>query len=556
MRWTHCIRAVIFLAAAAQAGAQQTTSPAAVPSNFVVFLRGGQIGTEQTAVTRSADGWTISSSGRTGAPLELVTKNLQIRYTADWMPLELTLDATLRSQVLQLHIKVSGTTATTYFNNAGQATDRTDAIDPGAVLMPNPFFAAYEAVALKLKTSPEGSTITAYQGGPPGLSIRVGDTQTEQIQTVARLIEARRTKVTLVAAGVPELEAEIWADESGRLLRVSVPAQTVEFVRDDIASVSTRRVVISRPGDEQVRIPGNGFTVAGTVSKPAAASANQRFPVVVLAAGSGQADRDEMVAGIPVFGQLAAGLADAGFLVLRYDKRGIGQSGGRTESAGLVEFAEDLRAVVKYMAERKDADPKRVAVVGHSEGGAVALLAAAKNNRIGAVSLMATTGGTGNELILAQQKRLLDRSALSEQDKQAKVDLQKRIHEAVLSGKWEGLPADLRRQVDSPWFQSVLTFDPAKVVPQVRQPLLIVQGTLDTQVDPANADRLEALARARKRPATVDVVRIPGVNHLFVPATTGEVEEYATLKDRQISPALTSAIAGWLQTSLPPAPAR
>jgi pimeloyl-ACP methyl ester carboxylesterase len=520
----------------------------------VVFLRGVQIGTEQTAVVRGADGWTISSSGRAGAPLDVVTKSLQIRYTADWKPVELTLDATGRGQVLQLHITVDGTTARTHFNNAGQVTDRTDSLDPGGVLLPNPFFAAYEAVAVRLKTAAEGSTIAAYQGGQSGLSIRVGDTQTEQIQTVARLIEARRTRVTLGAPGVPEVEAEIWADETGRLLRVSVPAQTVEFVRDDIASVTTRRVVISRPGDEQVRIPGNGFTVAGTVSKPAIA--NQRLPVVVLAAGSGQADRDEIVAGIPVFGQLAAGLADAGFLVLRYDKRGIGQSGGRTESAGLSEFAEDLRAAVKFMAERKDADRKRVAVVGHGEGGSVALLAAAKNDRVAGVVLMATTGVTGNDLVLAQQKRLLDRSALSDQDKQAKVDLQKRIHEAVLTGKWEGIPADLRRQVDSPWFQSLLTFDPAKVVPQVRQPILIIQGTLDTQVDPANADRLEALARARKRQAPVDVVKIPGLNHLFVPATSGEVEEYGTLKDRLISPVLTSAIVGWLQINLPPASVR
>jgi len=65
------------------------------------------------------------------------------------------------------------------------------------------------------------------------------------------------------------------------------------------------------------------------------------------------------------------------------------------------------------------------------------------------------------------------------------------------------------------------------VIPDVRQPILIVQGELDTQVEPSNADKLEALARKRKNAPAVDTVKVPGVNHLLVPAMTGEVDEYA-----------------------------
>jgi uncharacterized protein len=551
MALSHSIRAAVLVAATASVAAAQTPPSPTGTSNFAVFLRGVQIGTEEVSVVRGADGWTIASNGRIGAPIDLLIRNLQIRYDADWKARELTLDATLRGQEVGLRINITGTTATTRQNNAGQAVERTDPVDPGVVLLPNPFFAAYEAVAARLKNAAPGTSIPAYQGGPIPSVIVVGNSEPEKIQTVARLIDVRRTRVTLSATGQPGIEAEIWADEAGRLLRVSVPAQSIEFVRDDIASVSTRRVVISREGDEPVKIPANGFNLMGTVAKPAGA-AGKRLPAVVLVGGSGPIDRDGTVAGIPIYGQLAQALADAGFLVLRYDKRGIGQSGGRIETAGFAEYAEDLRAAIKVVSDRKDVDAKRIAVVGHSEGGAVALLAAAKDTRIAALVLASASGVSGSDLILAQQKRVLDRSNLSDADKEARIVLQKRIHEAVATGKGlEALPANVRRLVDNAEFYSILTHDPAKIIPKVRQPILIVQGGLDRLVDPSNADRLAVLAGARKGAPPVEVVKIPGVNHLLVPATTGEVDEYATLKDKQISAAAAAGIVAWLQRTLP-----
>jgi len=261
-----------------------------------------------------------------------------------------------------------------------------------------------------------------------------------------------------------------------------------------------------------------------------------------------------MVFGIPILGQIANAIAEAGFIVLRYDKRGIGQSGGRAESASLADYAEDVRAALKMLEKRKDVDPKRIAVVGHSEGGLVALIAAAKEKKIAAVALLATPGLTGADVVLAQQQRLLNRmTTLTPEEKQAKVDAQKKIHEAVISGKGlELLPPDVRRSVDNAEFQSLLTSDPAKLVADVRQPLLIVQGQLDTQVEPANADRLETLARSRKNAPAPEVIKVPGVNHLLVPATTGEVDEYATLKDKQVSRQVTDAIVTWLKKTLSP----
>jgi pimeloyl-ACP methyl ester carboxylesterase len=318
-------------------------------------------------------------------------------------------------------------------------------------------------------------------------------------------------------------------------------------VREDVASVAARRVTSSRAGDQQIRIPANGFSLAGTISMPSGGAPGP-WPAVILVGGSGPADRDETVSNIPIFGQLGGALADAGFLVLRYDKRGTGQSGGRIESATLDDYADDLRAAVKFLRQRKDVDHKHLAVLGHSDGGAVAMLAASHEKKIAALVLAATIGVTGAELTLTQVTHALGRSSRPDAERQATIDLQRKIQDAVLTGKgWEDIPPSLRLQADTPWFHSFLSFDPAKPMADVKQPMLIVSGLLDTQMPPSNADRLETLARARKKAGPVEIVRAPGINHLLVPATTGEADEYATLKDRHVSPEVASAVALWLQ---------
>jgi pimeloyl-ACP methyl ester carboxylesterase len=554
----HSIRAALaalVLAIAPGVSAQpQPPVPPPLPdagaTNFTIFLRGLPVGSEQVATSRSGDGWTITSTGRLGAPIDAVARRIVVRYTAEWKPLEFTLDATVKGQPQTVRTVIEGTIARSDVVINGQPAPKSDNIDPAALLiLPNSFFGPYEALALKLKTATPGSDIPVY--GVPLLTfnVRVGESSSHQIQTTSRLVSARRTHVTLMLPGAP-IEADIWADDAGRMLRVSFLTSQLEVVREDIAAVSSRSVVISRPNDEAVKIPSNGFSLAGTLSRPAQASA-ARLPAVVLVGGSGPTDRDGIAYGIPILGQIADALANAGYIVVRYDKRGIGQSGGRAESATLADYADDLRAAVKMLADRKDVDPKRIAVAGHSEGGDVALMAAGKDKRIAGVALLAAPGFPGTDIVLAQQQRLLNHLKLTPEERQAKVEAQKRIHEAVITGKGlEQFSMDVRRTVENAEFQSLLMSDPAKLVPTVRQPLLIVQGDLDTQIEPPNADRLETLARARKNAPPVEMIKVPGVNHLLVPATTGEVDEYGTLRDAHVSPAVTGAITNWLQKTL------
>jgi hypothetical protein len=568
MRSLHSIRVGIGIGAALAGGvvlqserprAQATTAVSTPAVTFTIYVRSEAIGTERVSVERTATGWTITSTGRLSAPLNIVTRQLEVRYDADWQPLSLSLDATAAGREIALRTAVDGTTARNEMTTDGKTEQKVDTIPAGSILLPNPFFATYEALAARLHTAAAGSEVPVYIAPNASFAVRVGESAPERIETAARTFEARRTRFTLMQPGLP-LDAELWSDDAGRLVRLSIPAQNLDVIREDIASVAARRVAVSRPNDEQVRIPANGFLLAGTVSRPlpggdAAAGGGggnrpPRLPAIVLA-GASTADRDQTAFGIPLFGQLADALANAGYVVLRYDTRGVGQSGGRVESATISDYVEDLRAAVRFMRDRDDVDDDRTAVVGYAEGGWIALAAAARENRIEAVVALATAAVSGAELSLAQVTRAAERSTQPEADRQKTIAMQESIQQAVLTGKgWEAVPPAMREQADTPWFRSFLSFDPTRVLRDVDQPLFIVHGTLDTQVLPANADRLAELARERNK--RVEVVKLEGLNHLLAVARTGEVDEYSSLSPKAVSGAVPEAIAGWLRKALPP----
>jgi dipeptidyl aminopeptidase/acylaminoacyl peptidase len=253
-----------------------------------------------------------------------------------------------------------------------------------------------------------------------------------------------------------------------------------------------------------------------------------------------------VVGGVPIVGQLAGALAEAGFIAVRYDKRGHGQSGGRAESATLGDQAEDALAVVRWLSNRRDIDRDRIAFVGHNEGAWAALLAATRERRIAAAVSIAAPSIPGSERVLEQQRHVLERMDVPPAERVAKIELQSRINAAVMSGKgWEALPPDVRRQADTPWFQSFLAFNPARTIEDVRQPLLFIHGELDAEVPVSHLDRLGELAQ-KGRSRSVAVVAVRGVNHLLTPAVTGDVAEYATLQNRNISGDVTKAINEWL----------
>lgn len=533
----------VTFASAAWAQAPQSTG-------YTLFSRGVPIGREDVTVSTDTRGTTISSQSRVSGPASITVRKAEVRYQRDWAPESFTLDAAIDGGDFSVTTTFRENAASTDGTQRGTAFSRTHQVDPQAlVLLPNAFFGAFEALARRLTAEPGLTDVRAYVVPQTQIGVKVSAARADRMQVGTTLFDVRRYELALANPG-GDLAVTLTATADGRMIRVTIPAQSIDVVRDDVAASTSRTQVFSNPGDEAVFIPAFGFNLGATVTKPKGAPA--RAPAVVLLAGSGVGDRDGAGIGVPMLAHLAGALADAGFLVVRYDKRGNGQSGGRAESATLADFAEDTRAVVKWLSDRKDVDPKRIAVVGHSEGAWVGMLAASRDRRIAALVSLAGASVTGAELLLEQQQAALDRLTLTADDRAARVALQKQIQAAALTGKgWEGVPPAVRREADTPWFQSVLAFDPAQTIKKVRQPLLFVHGALDKQVPVSHVDRLADLARKTSDSKSVEVVTVRGVNHMLVPAVTGEVSEYATLTDQVISPDLAGAVATWLAKALP-----
>ena len=521
-------------------------------TSFLVFFRSQPIGREEVTVIRQADAWIVRGSSRLGPPIDITSRTAEVIYDTQWRPKSMLVDGVVRGQDVTVKTTFDGSKAANVISVQGAAQSKFDAVSADPVVLANSFLGSYAALAMRLQGLKPGAELKAYVVPQAEIAIKLVAVSTERIDTPRAVINATRFSLLFVnppPAG--ELPVSLWADPNGNLLRLSIPSQTLEMAREDIASAASRTAAFSLPGDEAVTIPAVGFNLAGTITKPA--NATTPLPALILIGGSGPTDRDETVAGIPVFGQLARDLVAAGFIVVRYDKRGVGQSGGRAESVTIADYAEDARSVLLWLEKRKDVDKKRIGLVGHSEGAAVAMLAAGRERgKVGAIALLAGPSTNGATIVLEQQKHLLDLMKMDEGQRAEKVALQEKINTAVISGRgWQDLPEAARKVADTPWFYSFLTFDPERAMRDTRQPVLIVQGELDTQVKPYHADKLAAFAKARKTQAATEVVKVPGVNHLFIAAKTGEVAEYPMLgADARVAPQVGAAIAAFMTKAL------
>jgi pimeloyl-ACP methyl ester carboxylesterase len=535
----HCtvLAATVLLATAGTASAQVAqASPAVGEAAFGIYLKGTPIGREQVTLSRTDSGWIITSTGRTAGPIDFTITRFEMKYAMDWRPLEMALEARLKNAPVGLRTSFTLTTAINEITQNGKTFSKEDRISAGTTVLPNNVFGSYEALAARLSIAVLDAEIPVYVVPQAEVNVKVRAMSEQTLNGPGGSTPTRRFDLTFQNPGGP-VNAIVVIDNRLRLMRFELPDVGLLVVREDASSVNIRTQTTRNPTDVDVSIPANGFNLGATLTMPPTVAGRLRHPAVVLVGGASPTDRDEVIDGVPVFAQMAKALAEGGHVVLRYDRRGGGQSGGRIEAATLSDYADDVISAVKWLSKRDDVDKGRIVVAGHGDGGSAALIAATHERAIDGVVTLNGSGTRGADFLLQQQQRVLDGMKLSPADRQARIDLQQKIQAAVTGGgSWVGVPDAMRRQADTPWFRSVLSYDPAVILPRVRQPILIIQADLDPSVPPAEGDRLAEFARARKKAAPPEVVHLPDANQTLAPVGS-----------RTVSPKVASAIADWIK---------
>jgi len=304
--------------------------------------------------------------------------------------------------------------------------------------------------------------------------------------------------------------------------------------RTDGVPEQARRVALR---SVPVAFTSAGARLLGTLLLPSA-SRRGSYPGIVLAHGSEDNDRNS-------FGPVPYVLAGHGYAVLVFDKRGTGASSGSWRDAGLEPLADDVAAAVRLLAARADVDARRIGIVGFSEGGWVAPLAAARTPLVRFIATISGGGLTKGDAYVHKMRRLAEESGLTG----------RALDSAVAAA--ETTIAESRERVrstrSSSGFDRRVAYDPTDDWRRFRGPVLAMAGA-DDVLDPA-VRSTAWLERTLRRAGNLDVTvkLFPRGHHSLLLGVTGTPSEFATMRGiSQLVPGYWEVLTGWLARASQP----
>ena len=304
--------------------------------------------------------------------------------------------------------------------------------------------------------------------------------------------------------------------------------------------------------EESVSFTNAQYTFNGTLTLPENYSKNT--PVVLMVTGSGQQNRDEELFSHKPFAVIADALARQGIASLRYDDRGWGDKSVNFADFTTDDFRQDAAAALPLLRKRFN----KVGILGHSEGGTIAMMLAAEGKADFIVSL-AGMAISGKETLIMQNHQAMSAIGLPKETVDSYCNSISKALDEIASGKKaneiniDDVPQALKpitikalQQADTPYIRHFLTVDVGKLLPKIKCPVLALNGTKDTQVDcDANTTRIEkGLANCKH-----SIKKIDGVNHLFQHCNTGIVTEYQQIEET-IAPEVLQEVAKWIKLNI------
>ena len=394
-------------------------------------------------------------------------------------------------------------------------------------------------LALVFNLSDEGATLDVPDQGAKGIAVEVS-----------------RDAVGGITLNVPAINASFKGLWAGKVIAGTFTQHGMSFPM----TLTPGAPVVRRPqtpvgpfpyATEEVSFTNGDAVLKGTLTLPD--NCDRKTPVLIMVTGSGLQNRDEELFGHKPFAVIADAFARAGIATLRYDDRGFGESTGDVVLCTTEDLKNDAMAGVKLLRDRFE----RVGVIGHSEGGTIALMLAGERQVDFAVSLAGMIV-SGAETLLAQNRRAFESAGLPESEVEAFARLLSDTFTAIRtraplpSADNYDITDALRKNYAAalpsfrtPYMEFFLGLDLSASLSGITCPVMALNGTKDTQVQ---CDRNIAALEAGLPSNSRSVIRAEdGLNHLFQHCVTGEVSEYKSIEET-FSPEVLSEMIAWIKT--------
>ncbi len=307
--------------------------------------------------------------------------------------------------------------------------------------------------------------------------------------------------------------------------------------------------------EKEVTLDNGDVILNGTLTIPVnnSLSKDGKYPAIILITGSGAQNRDEEIFGHKPFLVISDFLTKLGFVVLRVDDRGVGIDSKIISESDTFDFVSDAICQINYLKSCDFVDSSKIGALGHSEGGLISfILASEYSEDISFIISLAGPALKGDNLLLLQQEAIARASQVKEKDIKKMLEINSALYQAVLNHKDdptnEGLINEIKNiakkyklskedtervtaELTSKWFKTFIGLDPSFYIKKIKCPALILFGEKDLQV-PAKQN-LEAINSIilQTNQSNLKIFVLPSCNHLFQKANTGNIFEYALIKE-------------------------
>lgn len=300
---------------------------------------------------------------------------------------------------------------------------------------------------------------------------------------------------------------------------------------------------------EEVSFKNGDIVLNGTLTLPE--EYTKETPALIMVTGSGIQNRDEELFEHKPFAVIADAFARAGIATLRYDDRGFNGYEGDLNACTTEDFKTDAEAALNLLKERFE----NVGIIGHSEGGTIAMMLAAEQKADFIISLAGMVI-SGAETLIDQNKAALLEAGFTQEASDTYCKLLEKTFEASVKGTPlpdtddYDLPEALEQnyysvlsQLQIPYMRYFLALDMRPLLGRIPCPLLALNGTMDIQVDCTK--NLDTIRKHIAHNVKMQIQKVEGVNHLFQHCKSGTVAEYRTIEET-ISPEVLDIMIKWI----------